>query len=353
VFLQIQMLVQPIMAYWGRNTYTPRKQKSKELAVVVTGCDSGFGREIAIWAAEVGFIVFAGCLKKESLQQFVDHKRIHPIVMDVTSDKDVQSSVDQVRTWLTDSVVAEQKHRVLHGLVCNAGILLGAELDLTELLTYQKVMDVNFFGMVRCCKAFLPIFQGQSMDHKHTGSRIINLVSVAGLCPMEAGSAYASSKHAAIGFTDSLRGELRPFHIQVSTVNPAFHSTPMLDHAMELGPDLLKSLPLETREKYGEEYFEQKLKAAKVLIETSSWKMDVVVEHIVHCLEVARTPAEAQIGLDARFSFMPILMLPKWLSGAIFSKLLFSVPKPAAMKLDKEENSLKRYIASMTKIHAP
>jgi NAD(P)-dependent dehydrogenase (short-subunit alcohol dehydrogenase family) len=90
------------------------------------------------------------------------------------------------------------------------------------------------------------------MDYKHTGSRIINLVSVAGLCPMEAGSAYASSKHAAIGFTDSLRAELRPFHIQVSTVNPAFHSTPILDHAMELGPDLLKSLPLETREKYGE-----------------------------------------------------------------------------------------------------
>jgi 3-hydroxybutyrate dehydrogenase len=315
--------------------YTPRKQKSKELAVVVTGCDSGFGREIAIWAAEVGFIVFAGCLKKESLQQFVDHKRIHPIVMDVTSDKDVQSTVDQVRTWLTESVVPEQKNRVLHGLVCNAGILLGGELDLTELLTYQKVMDVNFFGMVRCCKAFLPIFQGQSMDYKHTGSRIINLVSVAGLCPMEAGSAYASSKHAAIGFTDSLRAELRPFRIQVSTVNPAFHNTPILDHAMELGPELLKSLPLETREKYGEEYFEQKLKATKELIEKSSWKMDVVVEYIVHSLEVARTPAEAQIGLDARFSFMPILMLPKWLSAAILRKLLFSLPKPAAMKLNK------------------
>jgi 3-hydroxybutyrate dehydrogenase len=150
MFLQIQMLVQPIMAYWGRNMYTPRKQKSKELAVVVTGCDSGFGREIAIWAAEVGFIVFAGCLKKESLQQFVDHKRIHPIVMDVTSDKDVQSTVDQVRTWLTESVVPEQKNRVLHGLVCNAGILLGGELDLTELLTYQKVMDGTYLFLLRC-----------------------------------------------------------------------------------------------------------------------------------------------------------------------------------------------------------
>jgi hypothetical protein len=63
--------------------------------------------------------------------------------------------------------------------------------------------------------------------------------------------------------------------------------------------------------------------------------MDVVVEYIVHSLEVARTPAEAQIGLDARFSFMPILMLPKWLSAAILRKLLFSLPKPAAMKLNK------------------
>ena len=72
---------------------------------------------------------------------------------------------------------------------------------------------------------------------------------------MPAGSAYASSKHAAIALTDSLRAELRPFRIQVSTVNPTFHNTPILDHAMELGPDLWKSLPLETREKYGDGRF--------------------------------------------------------------------------------------------------
>ena len=153
VFLQIQMLVQPIMAYWGRNTYNPRKQKSKELAVVVTGCDSGFGKEIAIWAAEVGFVVFAGCLKKESLQQFIGHTRIHPVVMNVTSDTDVQNTVDQVRTWLTDNdeQVAEQKQRVLHGLVCNAGIVLGSEVDFTELSTFQKVMDGTYQPVLLRC----------------------------------------------------------------------------------------------------------------------------------------------------------------------------------------------------------
>lgn len=141
VFLQIQMIVQVMLAYWERNAYSPKKEKFKELAVVVTGCDSGFGKEIAMCAAAEGFEVFAGCLQKESLQGFVDHARIHPVIMDVTNDKDIEMTVHQVQKWIKDNHVVEKKQRLLHALVCNAGIVLGAEADFTDLSMYQKVMD--------------------------------------------------------------------------------------------------------------------------------------------------------------------------------------------------------------------
>lgn len=124
---------------------------------------------------------------------------------------------------------------------------------LTHAYYREMLASVNFYGMVRCCKAFLPILQDQATQRKHIGARIINLISLAGLSALPGGaSAYAASKHAAITFSDSLRTELRAFRIQVSTVNPSFHDTPIIPHVQTLKPILWKSLPQETREKYGE-----------------------------------------------------------------------------------------------------
>ena len=133
------MVVQLVLAYWGMDTYNPKKYKDTEMAVVVTGSDSGFGKEIAFWAADAGFTVFAGCRLKESFQDFADHAHIHPVMMDVTSDTDVDQVVTQVQAWLNDE--ESTKQRVLHGLINNAGIFLGLDADLTELSMYQKVMD--------------------------------------------------------------------------------------------------------------------------------------------------------------------------------------------------------------------
>ena len=72
-------------------------------------------------------------------------------------------------------------------------------------------------------------------------------------------------------------------------------------------------------------FFEQNRETTLKLAEQYLWKMDVVVEYVVNCLKVARVPAEAQIGADARFIYMPILMLPKWLGEYLLGK---SVPRP-------------------------
>jgi 3-hydroxybutyrate dehydrogenase len=133
------MVVKLVSWYKGRDFYDPKRHPGKELAVVVTGCDSGFGKEIALWAADAGFVVFAGCLKTESIREFADHANIHAMKMDVTCDQDVGQVVSKVKKWLYDKMA--KKQRALHGLVNNAGIGIGFEVDWTDMSIYQKVMD--------------------------------------------------------------------------------------------------------------------------------------------------------------------------------------------------------------------
>ena len=112
---------------------------------------------------------------------------------------------------------------------------------------------VNFFGIVRCCKAFLPIFKKLAIEGTHDGGRILNLTSAAGLNPGAYGAAtYASSKHAAQALSQSLRIELHAFNVQVSTINPTFHGTPLVTGMESSMGGFFGSLSQEKRNEYGE-----------------------------------------------------------------------------------------------------
>jgi len=248
----------------GSEYYSPSTQRERyDLAVVVTGCDSGFGKAIAVDAAEAGYTVFAGCLTAESFGQFREHPRVIPFKLDVTNDEDVANAFEKVEKWRSNdagdgSVKGSNNNnsttqRVLHALVNNAGIATELTADLTDLSMFQKFMDVNFFGVVRCCKAFLPIFKDQAIHRTYDGSRIINLTSIAAVIPAAAGSScYGSSKRAAQSFSQCLRAELVAYNVQVSTVNPTFHSTPMASGASKKLKQLWDGLSAEKRDEYGQ-----------------------------------------------------------------------------------------------------
>jgi hypothetical protein len=165
-FLLIQLLVNLGLWISRKNNikaYDPREVPDMELAVVVTGCDTGFGKEIASVAAKEGFVVFAGCLKAESLRLFNDEPRIRPFLFDVTSDKSTARAVHEFEGWLhendDDTTTDKSKHvhfrtsddgyskrkskrkRVLHALINNAGIGSGGEVDWLEMSAFQKDMD--------------------------------------------------------------------------------------------------------------------------------------------------------------------------------------------------------------------
>jgi short-subunit dehydrogenase len=99
-------------------------------------------------------------------------------------------------------------------LVNNAGIgMLARFEDVTELSTYERLMRVNYLGSV------YPTFY--ALPHlKRSRGQIVAVSSLAGLCGVPMRTAYAATKHAQIGFFDSLRVELRGTGVDVTVVCP-------------------------------------------------------------------------------------------------------------------------------------
>lgn len=136
----------------------PPVTPAPHLAVVVTGCDTGFGRELALAAADAGFTVFAGCLTPQTSWPGPTSPRLIPLLMDVTNNEQVHEAVRSVEQWLAaatatddDSQPPTTPRRRLHALVNNAGV---GGIGLVDW------MDVKFFELCinGACVLFFRVF---------------------------------------------------------------------------------------------------------------------------------------------------------------------------------------------------
>jgi len=150
--LQLSAAVKLVQHYYNNDKQKlpdPRQLlPDQELAVVITGCDSGFGKELALCMANAGYVVFAGCLDdQKSIQELGNvFPNLIPLKMDVTKEEDVQKMVQTVSEWLTtkhDSTNgnSKRKKRVLHALINNAGVEQVGLVDWMPLSDFQKCMD--------------------------------------------------------------------------------------------------------------------------------------------------------------------------------------------------------------------
>jgi NAD(P)-dependent dehydrogenase (short-subunit alcohol dehydrogenase family) len=182
---------------------------------IVTGASRGFGKLISIELAKKGFHVIStmrdirkadqlvGLAIKENIE---DRIQIHPL--DVTSSESIRSFKKYVNE-LNEADV----------LVNNAGYAQGGFCEELTLEAYRDQFETNFFGVIAVTQAILPI-----MRTKGTG-KIINMSSISGKFGFPGLSAYAASKHALEGFSESLRLELKPFGIEVVLVEPGSYKT--------------------------------------------------------------------------------------------------------------------------------
>jgi len=85
------------------------KNGDKELAVYITGCDSGFGKDLAFILAMRGFVVFPGCLLESSMKQYEGNDNIIPLKVDVTKENDSVDAATAVSSWLKEPSQTKKK----------------------------------------------------------------------------------------------------------------------------------------------------------------------------------------------------------------------------------------------------
>ena len=198
----------------------PASHEPSRSIVVVTGCDSGFGKYMALKLASLGYVVVSTCMTQEGAKD-IEAKVAEVLVCDLTLEESISRLGVAVHKLL-----AVNEQLSLWAVVNNAGVAPVGFVDWVSMDSFRFSMEVNYFALVAVCKEFLPLLKASK------GSRIINLGSMAGLATCPAMSSYAASKHAVEGFAKSLRAELRPFGVGVCNVNPGFMQTPLISNSV-------------------------------------------------------------------------------------------------------------------------
>ena len=128
----------------------------------------------------------------------------------------------------------------------NAGIAIGGEVRVCHIEDWAAVLNVNLHGVVNGVQAAYPVMLSQGYGH------IVNTASMAGLLPMPAAVSYATTKHAVVGLSKSLRIEAAPYGVRVSVLCPGFIRTPIL-YGGKYGKQL-QPIPPEVQEKFIRQY---------------------------------------------------------------------------------------------------
>ena len=194
--------------------------------VLVTGAAMGLGKLFATNAVNEGAATVVlwdaneAALKETAAELEAAGGTVQYDVVDVTSQDRVTEAADRVRAEVG----------TIHVLFNNAGIVRGNsyfwENDPRD---YLLTMHVNAIGPMLVAREFLP-----SMVYSSRPCRLVTVASSAGLNAVPKMAAYAASKWAAVGFSDSVRLELEQAghdHVKVTTVCPTYINTGMFDGA--------------------------------------------------------------------------------------------------------------------------
>jgi NAD(P)-dependent dehydrogenase (short-subunit alcohol dehydrogenase family) len=165
---------------------------------IVTGGSSGIGLQAALALRDSGCRVYE-CSRRESNVENITH-----MGTDLTDEAAVERAVEEV---------IRREGRV-DILVNNAGMGISGAVEFTDTKDALRLFDVDFFGMVRICRAVLPRMREQG------GGRIVNIGSVAGMVPIPFQTYYSAAKAAVHSYTMALASEVRPFGITVCALMP-------------------------------------------------------------------------------------------------------------------------------------
>jgi len=185
-----------------KNTKSPDTEKP---VWFITGCSTGFGRELATQALERGFRTVVTARKPDEVEALTSKGEALVLKLDVTDQGQIDAAIK----------AAEEKFGGIDVLVNNAGIGYFAAIEEGEADEVRRMFEINVFGMSRMIQAVLP-----GMRQRRKGF-IINISSLDGLRSAPALGFYNATKFAVEGLSGALRQEVEPLGIKVMVVEPS------------------------------------------------------------------------------------------------------------------------------------
>jgi NAD(P)-dependent dehydrogenase (short-subunit alcohol dehydrogenase family) len=192
--------------------------------VLVTGGASGLGAALVSRFAARGDRVLSADLVDSDGPAGTD--RVVRRRLDVRSEEDWSAAV----AWV------EQEWDGLDVLVNNAGVAGGGRIELCSLEDWQRLFDVNLFGVVRGTRAFAPMLKAQGSGW------IVNTASLAGLVHPPGMGSYNAVKAAVVAFSETTAHELAPYGVGCTAVCPSYFRTDLMDSMRGQDADLAANI---------------------------------------------------------------------------------------------------------------
>ncbi|MDI1233600.1 MAG: oxidoreductase [bacterium] len=174
---------------------------------LITGCSTGFGRELAAMALEMGYAVAVTARKTNDILDITKNypERSLTLSLDVTNNEEIADAVQQT--------VA--RFGRIDVLVNNAGIGYFGAVEESEEAMVRQMFEINFWGLTKMIQEVLPIMRKQRSGH------ILNVASIGGLVGFPAVGFYNATKFAVDGLSESLSKEVAHLGIKVTIIAPS------------------------------------------------------------------------------------------------------------------------------------
>uniref|UniRef100_A0A183CLJ9 7TM_GPCR_Srx domain-containing protein n=1 Tax=Globodera pallida TaxID=36090 RepID=A0A183CLJ9_GLOPA len=244
-------------------------------SVLITGCDSGFGFDLALRCLGAGIRVFAGCLTQTGLQSLkkrveesgIPAELVEPFEMDVRSDDSVAKALEFVENKLGP-------------------------------------IKVNTLGTIRVTHAFKHLVKRQKE------SRIVIMASSCGRVALPTLGPYNVSKFAVEAYADTIRTELIMFGVKVSLIEPGFFRTPItnLERSNAILDKIWARTPDSVKQEYGPNFFKFCKRYLLFFLDPARLNphTEMVVDAYWHAISSAWPRRRCQVGLDMHCLYWPV-----------------------------------------------
>lgn len=252
---------------------TSDREAYRNSVVVLTGASSGIGRELALLLARSGaHLVLAARDRGRLAAVAADCKSAgapsaEAVVTDIAEESQCRALIAR----------AEELHGRLDVLINNAGMTMWSLFrDTLTLEPFRRLIEINYLGSVYCTHAALPMLLASR-------GRIVAVSSLTGKTGVPTRSGYAASKHAMIGFFDTLRIELLETGVSVTVACPDYVATPTRERGFAadgrpVGESPVKEKEIQSAKDCAEEIFVAGARRKREILGSARGKLGVYLK---------------------------------------------------------------------------